>query len=950
MGKRSPASGDRPSQGECKRKCGKHNLSSEDHTDALANKDLRNLSESDMEKEKYVFLSKFNNAGEKDLQTTKIVLTEKGKEYAVPIDSPLSQKGELVLEMVENHTEVCVEQKEIMMKQENSANETEPSQRMPGELTSCVVQEDIAPVFETDEANKVNKNLKGASFSMSIVTKESDVSMIVGSSDEKRPELSFKEDSNSSLQNVQDHSSADVTALLDIVDMDSTMKNDRKASGNNNFNPLVGRNVDSLTEDLNMASVKTSMVSGISSNSHGVNVTYTKRNKSATSEEKSVSFGTFESTQKNGSSPLSQVAENNNFACSSVSLENAGSDTVYKNDTEASVGGYLVLLTRKESSSKNKDDNMVKMWDMLPNIDSKSNMFSEINSVPELANNNDSVLKERSTGDAFADANKSNMFTENSVSEVVRNSDSSECQKLKQKVEEKVFDCSQFNIEVDQDGPPVTTLVLVEVDRFNVDDFIENNQILDVVVKTNGSEMSAGEVSSSGDHFVPEVASNSYHAEASRTSVEVFACGDADGSDRDPVSDVERTVRELNVRQPIHADQESDSVPRQKNENLLDDFRKAPEGCLISSGKNLKILPSDSKEGVSLPPPIRGVIENSSSFDLPSKPKLDSSHEKGSNFSLQIREKVLMDDSHLNYPVITGAGSENVKVATCQHNASNFAYNHGETTNDQEKEVASSSIRYAIEDVTSLGVTKDQDEETKAGTMPLEGALVNRTGKKLLVLDLNGLLADVNSDYRNIRKAHKRVGGKAVFKRPFCDDFLKFCFEKFDIGVWSSRKKYNVDALVDFLVGNLKHNLLFSWDESKCTHTGFKTIENKHKPLVLKELKKLWDKEEQDLPWDKGRYSPSNTLLVDDSPYKALCNPPYTAIFPRPYHFEDVDDNSLGPEGDLHVYLEGLAVADDVQHYIQEHPFGQDAITDTDPSWNFYLQVVETIEKTSVAA
>lgn len=43
-------------------------------------------------------------------------------------------------------------------------------------------------------------------------------------------------------------------------------------------------------------------------------------------------------------------------------------------------------------------------------------------------------------------------------------------------------------------------------------------------------------------------------------------------------------------------------------------------------------------------------------------------------------------------------------------------------------------------------------------------------------------------------------------------------------------------------------------------------------------------------------------------------------------------------------------MADDVRHYVREHPFGQDAITDTDPSWNFYLQVIERIEKTSVAA
>jgi len=60
---------------------------------------------------------------------------------------------------------------------------------------------------------------------------------------------------------------------------------------------------------------------------------------------------------------------------------------------------------------------------------------------------------------------------------------------------------------------------------------------------------------------------------------------------------------------------------------------------------------------------------------------------------------------------------------------------------------------------------------------------------------------------------------------------------------------------------------------SKCTFTGHKTLENMHKPLVLKELRKLWNKEDPDLPWEDGDYSASNTLLVDDSPYKALRNP-----------------------------------------------------------------------------
>ncbi|KAK4730821.1 hypothetical protein R3W88_023809 [Solanum pinnatisectum] len=37
--------------------------------------------------------------------------------------------------------------------------------------------------------------------------------------------------------------------------------------------------------------------------------------------------------------------------------------------------------------------------------------------------------------------------------------------------------------------------------------------------------------------------------------------------------------------------------------------------------------------------------------------------------------------------------------------------------------------------------------------------------KKLLVLNLGGLL---------------------VHRRPFCDQFLKFCLERFEIGIWSS--------------------------------------------------------------------------------------------------------------------------------------------------------------------
>lgn len=122
-------------------------------------------------------------------------------------------------------------------------------------------------------------------------------------------------------------------------------------------------------------------------------------------------------------------------------------------------------------------------------------------------------------------------------------------------------------------------------------------------------------------------------------------------------------------------------------------------------------------------------------------------------------------------------------------------------------------------------------------------------------------------------------------------------------------------------------------DASQCSETGLHSLENKRKPLVLKELKKLWEKIDPNLPWEKGEYNETNTLLLDDSPYKALCNPvsskhnfsfprlalndsiitldymlitiltssissptvqAHTAIFPYPYDYRNAEDSSLG--------------------------------------------------------
>ncbi|XP_020577178.1 uncharacterized protein LOC110022529 isoform X2 [Phalaenopsis equestris] len=347
----------------------------------------------------------------------------------------------------------------------------------------------------------------------------------------------------------------------------------------------------------------------------------------------------------------------------------------------------------------------------------------------------------------------------------------------------------------------------------------------------------------------------------------------------------------------------------------------------ISIEINQKVLYANFKAELSLPPsPITGVVDWVVGKSYGDNNRLDSLNEEETTFSFQTSNKTKeVPKCEIGFDYSQNLSEHPLKFMSAGINVDKAT---------QGKERIASSFSFASEE--------KEKEVQEIGSMPPERLVTGGARKKLLVLDLNGLLCDIVNDYYSNYRVEKKIGGKPIFKRPFCDDFLKFCFDNFHIGIWSSRRKYNVDSALDYLMGEYKHKLLFCWDQSKCTYTGARTIENHHKPLVLKELKKLWNKEESDLPWEKGDFSPSNTLLLDDSPYKALCNPPHTAIFPYPFQYTDERDNSLGPGGDVRVYLEQLLSSDDVQRFVEDHPFGQPAITASDQNWFFYCQIIKS--------
>lgn len=47
-----------------------------------------------------------------------------------------------------------------------------------------------------------------------------------------------------------------------------------------------------------------------------------------------------------------------------------------------------------------------------------------------------------------------------------------------------------------------------------------------------------------------------------------------------------------------------------------------------------------------------------------------------------------------------------------------------------------------------------------------------------------------------------------------------------------------------------------------------------------------------------------------------------------------------GPGGDLRVYLERLAEAQNVQEFVAQNLFGQRPITESNPSWGFYRRIL----------
>mmetsp|Transcript_10241 Transcript_10241/g.62568 ORF Transcript_10241/g.62568 Transcript_10241/m.62568 type:complete len:348 (-) Transcript_10241:1352-2395(-) len=232
--------------------------------------------------------------------------------------------------------------------------------------------------------------------------------------------------------------------------------------------------------------------------------------------------------------------------------------------------------------------------------------------------------------------------------------------------------------------------------------------------------------------------------------------------------------------------------------------------------------------------------------------------------------------------------------------------------------------------------------------------------EKLVILDLNGFLvhrvrevrAPTTSEAKlakeGVREADAKLGNFYVWKRPHADAFVRWLARKgVRVGFWSTAMEHNVVKLIAWLLPHAKDRakVSFVWDGRMCKDTGMRDPKNPHKPLVLKELKKIWhsvsmkdsntrvpctksqattrgvEKGAASSKDDKRRFGPHNTVLMDDSENKADANPPATSIHPPPWSIEDGDDNFLGRNGTFRKYVAELLKAKDTQRFIKERPF-----------------------------
>ena len=149
------------------------------------------------------------------------------------------------------------------------------------------------------------------------------------------------------------------------------------------------------------------------------------------------------------------------------------------------------------------------------------------------------------------------------------------------------------------------------------------------------------------------------------------------------------------------------------------------------------------------------------------------------------------------------------------------------------------------------------------------------------------------------REPDHRIKNHLIYLRPGFKKFINVMLHNFNVGIWSSVRKDNLDILCKtiFSQEQLKR-FRFILDGSHCTliPNDESLVEKLDKPIMLKETSKLFE---------MYGINPEYIVLVDDSEYKAALNSSGISIHPSSYT-GDINDNALCKNGEIYKGLMSL--------------------------------------------
>ena len=175
------------------------------------------------------------------------------------------------------------------------------------------------------------------------------------------------------------------------------------------------------------------------------------------------------------------------------------------------------------------------------------------------------------------------------------------------------------------------------------------------------------------------------------------------------------------------------------------------------------------------------------------------------------------------------------------------------------------------------------------------------------------------------------VGPKVVLPRLGYKQFWEKMSTMFHVCIWSSMRKSTIDLMVEYLfVGMPKPAIVLGQEDC----TTFKdmwgnVVRNPLKPqsvLFFKSLQSKFWWPPISLDFGRNTTTISNTILVDDCPYKYACNSDECGLFPNPFTNNQVDDANMTKI--LLHFLQSMFYSpmSDAHNFVLSRRFGQQPI------------------------